>query len=798
MNNAIFGSGAGTGLTTNTNGSSNTFIGYLSGNTATGGGNVYVGSGTGMINTRSNNVFIGNGAGGVAGGSQDNHVFIGAGAGAANISTTVGSNTFVGNHSGTNNTIGYSNSFYGEYSGRNNDDGHENTFLGHESGYTNVSGDYNAFLGYRSGLFATGNRNTFLGHIAGIVHVAGDYNTYVGENAGDGQTSGNHNTYLGQLAYGTSGLDYQTAIGSDAQVVTANTIILGVNTTNVGIGFSAIAFGPQRKLDILDINNPQLRLTYAQVPSANPLLGLHTDLQTTANGDLYIHPSSDATGSPVEHFVGINTSIPNNTLEIFSTSLSPQPSGLRFSNLTSASSTAPSNPGPGVLGVNVNGDVIYVPQNGNTGFGLCSPFGPPVLSGDVGLDFNEFNVLFKDPAFPPATRNNSLAIGYPACLIAPLSPKLGWLSLTTTTAAYNFTHTIAGEFLETGDYKAPPASGNDDFIGVRAECDVIDLIPPIGKRSNLGGDFYASQTTTNIGARGTAIGPSYMYNIGLNGIANNAPVNLAVYGDLFGIPPPCFVAAPPCVAPTGPANFAGYFNGDLVSTSAIYVVSDANLKQNIQDLSDPMNIINQLQPKSYTFDQQSNQSLILASNTHFGLLAQDVYNVLPQLTKECVHPARYDTLGNEIYPSINYKAVNYIELIPFLVAGMKHQQSQIDSLIEVIGNSQPPQMHQNPSGNDSGSNIDVTLSSKTVVLNQNVPNPFKEQTIIEYFIPDDATQVKIIFTDNKGDVLKEVEISEKGKGQLNVYAADLSSGVYTYTIVADGATIDTKRMLKTK
>ena len=107
-------------------------------------------------------------------------------------------------------------------------------------------------------------------------------------------------------------------------------------------------------------------------------------------------------------------------------------------------------------------------------------------------------------------------------------------------------------------------------------------------------------------------------------------------------------------------------------------------------------------------------------------------------------------------------------------------------------------MHQQPGGNDSGNGIDVVLASKTIVLNQNVPNPFKEQTTIEYFIPDDAQQVKIIFTDNKGAVLKEVEISEKGKGQLNVYAADLSSGVYSYTIVANGVTIGSKQMVKTK
>jgi hypothetical protein len=76
--------------------------------------------------------------------------------------------------------------------------------------------------------------------------------------------------------------------------------------------------------------------------------------------------------------------------------------------------------------------------------------------------------------------------------------------------------------------------------------------------------------------------------------------------------------------------------------------------------------------------------------------------------------------------------------------------------------------------------------------------PFKEQTIITYFIPENTKNVKIIFTDAKGNVMKEVEVKETGKGQLNVYAEDLSSGVYSYTLIADGVTIDTKKMVCNK
>ena len=103
----------------------------------------------------------------------------------------------------------------------------------------------------------------------------------------------------------------------------------------------------------------------------------------------------------------------------------------------------------------------------------------------------------------------------------------------------------------------------------------------------------------------------------------------------------------------------------------------------------------------------------------------------------------------------------------------------------------------NPNDGESGNNIDVKLSNtKAIILDQNVPNPFAEQTTISYFIPDEVSDAQIFFYDNNGTVLKMVDINEKGSGELNVFAADLSSGIYTYTLIADGKVIETKKMVK--
>jgi hypothetical protein len=55
-----------------------------------------------------------------------------------------------------------------------------------------------------------------------------------------------------------------------------------------------------------------------------------------------------------------------------------------------------------------------------------------------------------------------------------------------------------------------------------------------------------------------------------------------------------------------------------------------------------------------------------------------------------------------------------------------------------------------------------------------------------------------MFYDNNGRVLKTVVINERGRGSMQVYASNLSSGIYTYSLVADGKLIDTKKMVCSK
>ena len=237
---------------------------------------------------------------------------------------------------------------------------------------------------------------------------------------------------------------------------------------------------------------------------------------------------------------------------------------------------------------------------------------------------------------------------------------------------------------------------------------------------------------------------------------------------------------------------AGYFNGSVASTQGFYGPSDANLKNNIEPFSDASAIIDQLIPKTFTFDRQNHPGLNLPKGLQHGLIAQEVEKVLPGLVETEFSPPVLDSLGNTLIPSESFKAVNYIGLIPILLSELKQQKDRIDELekqINICCSSHSMKV-ANPA-------INVELSN-SIILNQNDPNPFAEETKITYTIPEGVSEAKIIFFDNSGHIIQTVKINERGEGQLNVYASNLTSGLYSYSLIADGKVIDTKKMVCNK
>lgn len=98
----------------------------------------------------------------------------------------------------------------------------------------------------------------------------------------------------------------------------------------------------------------------------------------------------------------------------------------------------------------------------------------------------------------------------------------------------------------------------------------------------------------------------------------------------------------------------GLINTDPLATNGsgkvIAGVSDARLKENVETIGNTLSLINKLRPVSFKYKQE----LDLGNATHFGLIAQEVQSVFPELVKP--RPGDPEHLN-----------VSYIEVIPLLI-----------------------------------------------------------------------------------------------------------------------------------
>jgi hypothetical protein len=130
-------------------------------------------------------------------------------------------------------------------------------------------------------------------------------------------------------------------------------------------------------------------------------------------------------------------------------------------------------------------------------------------------------------------------------------------------------------------------------------------------------------------------------------------------------------------------------NGNITYSGSLTQTSDRNLKENIQPLQNALDAIMRLSPASFKFrESKVPAGLSLSRGLHYGLIAQEVEIVLPALvhTHNLGNNAAYVNtsgsadLGTSPVQGMEYKSVNYTELIPFLIKAVQEQQELIDEL----------------------------------------------------------------------------------------------------------------------
>lgn len=560
---------------------------------------------------------------------------------------------------------------------------------------------------------------------------------------------------------------------------------------------------PARRLELLDYqslngtsnNEPQLRLTYTQATSsALNTTGKWTDFRATTDGHLLVIPKNTTSAGNVG--IGLDGStgnIPTQTLDVNGNA--------RIRGLTTGTNSflitgeATSGSDGTLHRLNFSGNSGQVLLGDGTWGSLGAVSGVSACSGvhtNFLPKFDASSNICRSLLFDNGTY---VGLGLTAGLFSRL--QIGGLGTTFSTIGCLIQDSNGDDYFQARDNGhvviGSGITNKDGRLGIGISYDPeAALIVKTYKTNTSGSPDRAMEVRNGNDAKMLSVWADEHVTMGFNSIptpSSYGDARLFVNGNGFSL--------------------AAHFDGDIY-VNGLYYGSDSTLKKNVRQIQDVSTILKNLNPKIYEFDTINYPSLNLPSGNHFGLYAQEVERILPNLVAEQVTPAKLDTSGNVLIPEQRFKSINYVELIPILLQAIKQQSIIIDSLSQNDSlifatladfRSQVNSCCSSPNNRvGSGvSTIDVELSSENaIILNQNDPNPFNERTRISYNIPVNVKKAEIIFYTSKGIVLKSVVIDQRGAGDMNVFASDLSTGIYMYSLVADGKTIDSKKMICTK
>jgi hypothetical protein len=245
---------------------------------------------------------------------------------------------------------------------------------------------------------------------------------------------------------------------------------------------------------------------------------------------------------------------------------------------------------------------------------------------------------------------------------------------------------------------------------------------------------------------------------------------------------------------------AGYFVGD-VYTSGTYLGSDAMLKENVAPLSNALNLLSQLQPKTFNYDTVQFPQMSLPSGNQFGLIAQDVETIFPELVKNVVQPEVTDSLGNVLDSAFTFKSLKYEPFIPIIIQGMKELKTENDSLKNVISSyesrissienmlAQCCNQGSKIIQSDVNATIQITTdpTMKQTQLYQNRPNPFNVKTTFAYILGESGN-VELIVEDSFGRTVATLVNQNQTTGEYSVdwNTENITSGIYFYSLKVNG------------
>ena len=320
----------------------------------------------------------------------------------------------------------------------------------------------------------------------------------------------------------------------------------------------------------------------------------------------------------------------------------------------------------------------------------------------------------------------------------------------------------------------------------------------------------ASSSTTQAGYRigvlGMASGGLDGQNYGVFGaspIHNGAGIYGTTTGSMTGV-----------TLPTLDGQYAGFFNG-LTKVQGNLVVSGnisgtllsrtaESSPRSINSLSNNV-LSSQLQGlTANTFYIDSPEPIkavtVSASGEEDADTKEEVVTEPMGIMEKQVYSKQHYSLSADeleaIFPDLVYenedgsKSINYVEMVPILVQAIGELKAEIN---ELRGNESARKV----SAKTTAIN-DVEGSVEVLALGQNKPNPFGTSTEIEVSVPESVQSAFVYVYDLQGKKVQQVNLTARGKQTVQLNAADLTDGMYLYSLIADGKVVETRRLIVEK
>ena len=276
-------------------------------------------------------------------------------------------------------------------------------------------------------------------------------------------------------------------------------------------------------------------------------------------------------------------------------------------------------------------------------------------------------------------------------------------------------------------------------------------------------------------------------------------------------------------------RYAGYFNGDVKVTGTLYApvltttaasssMATAQIalaetsSTTTQTVSDKLAQLSAVQynissslPLARTSQSASPASVARSISDTLSIAEVDTVELAypSDIELQALEKNHYGLMAaqlQQVYPDLVYEnqqgdlCINYIEMIPLLVESIKELKAEIATLQG--GNNGGVVVMSRAIG--STTSVEEATALTIPMLKQNNPNPFTENTVIEYTLPETVQTANIYIYDMNGSQIEQIALTERGESSVTVNGGQLSAGMYLYSLIADGKVIDTKRMILTK